>query len=151
MKRGFEIVQPKNRKHPEERVPLPKRSSKGSAGYDFYNLKDVWLAPQKTTILWTDIKAYMGTDEVLMIYIRSSLGIKKGLVLSNGTGIIDSDYYSNEDNDGNIGIAIFNNSNEAVFLEAQERFAQGIFMSYLVGDEDDASAERKGGMGSSGQ
>lgn len=83
-----------------------------------------------------------------MIYIRSSVGIKKGLVLSNGTGVIDADYYSNPDNDGNIGISLLNTMNEDIVIEAGEKIAQGIFVGYLVADDDQATAERVGGFGS---
>ena len=73
----------------------------------------------------------MGNDEVLKIYIRSSLAVKHGLTLSNNTGIIDSSYYDNKDNEGNIGISIKNNSGKTYELVAGERIAQGIFINYL--------------------
>ena len=93
----------------------------------------------------------MNPDEVLMLYVRSSIGIKKGIVLSNGTGIIDCSYFSNPGNDGNIGLALFNTSDKEVVLEAGERIAQGIFMKYLITDDDDVlNAQRVGGFGSSG-
>ena len=76
----------------------------------------------------------MQPDEVLEIYIRSSLGIKKGLMIPNNVGIIDSSYYNNPDNDGNIGIALVNTSGKEVTINAGERVAQGIFKKYLVAD-----------------
>jgi dUTP pyrophosphatase len=86
-----------------------------------------------------------------MLYVRSSIGVKKGLVLSNGTGIIDASYYSNPDNDGRIGISLFNTSNKEVQLLAGERIAQGVFIQYLEADEDSVlNKERTGGFGSSG-
>jgi dUTP pyrophosphatase len=90
----------------------------------------------------------MHYDEVLMLYVRSSIGIKKGLVLANGTGIIDYDYYSNEDNDGNIGICLLNISDKEVTIEAGERIAQGIFLPYLISENGNSEEERKGGIGS---
>lgn len=163
--RGFEVVKEeartafnvltdekgKQHKFPSD-ITLPTRADKGSAGYDFYIPKDVQILPSQKTIIFTDVKAYMQEDEVLEIYIRSSLAIKHGLMLSNNVGIIDSSYYSNPNNDGNIGIPIVNTSGKAVTLSAGERIAQGIFKKFLVADEDVvASEERVGGMGSSGK
>ncbi len=93
----------------------------------------------------------MQKDEVLELYVRSSIGVKKGIVLSNGTGIIDSTYYGNSGNDGNIGLPLWNTSNKRVVLEANERIAQGVFKKYLTIDNDTPlSQERTGGFGSSG-
>ena len=102
--RGFEIVRNEMRKNKEVNISLPTRGTKSSAGYDFYSPIDTTIKPHEKQVIWTDIKSYMQENEVLMIYVRSSIGIKKGLVLANGTGIIDKDYYNNSDNDGNIGI-----------------------------------------------
>ena len=78
----------------------------------------------------------MLADEVLEVYIRSSLGVKHLLALANGTGIIDSSYYGNPGNDGNIGICLVNWGSEPVVIEKGERIAQGIFKKYLVADDD---------------
>ena len=150
-KRGFEVVDIKFRKHLEVDIQLPTRSDSRSAGYDFYTPVDVTIAPGERCLVWTDVKAYMQDNEVLMLYVRSSIGVKKGIVLSNGTGIIDASYYSNPDNDGRIGISLFNTSDKEVKLLAGERIAQGVFMQYLVADDDAVlNKERIGGFGSSG-
>ena len=87
-----------------------------------------------------------------LCYIRSSIGVKKGVVLSNGTGIIDASYYSNPDNDGRIGISLYNTSDKEVHLLAGDRIAQGVFMQYLVADDEAVlNEERAGGFGSSGK
>ncbi|WP_207751234.1 dUTP diphosphatase [Anaeromonas frigoriresistens] len=148
--RGFEVVKYEYRKHIDKKINLPVRGSKESAGYDFYTPEAFTLKPNEKKVVWTDIKAYMQRDEVLKLYIRSSIGIKKGLILSNGTGIIDKDYYSNVSNDGNIGIAITNISEEEVNININERIAQGVFLKYLVADNDTATEERLGGIGSTG-
>jgi dUTP pyrophosphatase len=94
----------------------------------------------------------MQNNEVLMLYVRSSIGVKKGVVLANGTGIIDASYYSNPDNDGRIGIVLYNTSNETAIINAGERVAQGIFMQYLTADDDYVlNKTRAGGFGSSGK
>ena len=150
--RGFEVVADEHRKFPNVDIQLPTRSDSRSAGYDFYTPVDVILLPGERCLVWTDVKAYMQDNEVLMLYIRSSIGVKKGVVLSNGTGIIDASYYSNPDNDGRIGISLYNTSDKEVHLLAGDRIAQGVFMQYLVADDEAVlNEERAGGFGSSGQ
>ena len=90
----------------------------------------------------------MEKDDVLLLFPRSSLAIKKGLRLTNSVAVIDADYYGNENNDGHIMISLFNFSDHEVTIEDQERIAQGIFIKYLTTDDDQASGERKGGFGS---
>ena len=108
---------------------LPKRKTAKSAGYDFVLPCDVRLNPHSiSAIIPTNVKAYMPDDEVLMLYIRSSIGIKHHVTLANGTGIIDADYFSNPDNDGNIGICLQNNSNEIVSFKK----ANGLCKVFLL-------------------
>lgn len=130
-------------------IILPHRATGNSAGYDFHLLEDLTLKPGEIKKVPTAIKASMNHDEVLMIYIRSSLGFKYNLRLCNGTGIIDSDYYNNENNEGHIFIAIQNEGKETMNLQTGDRFAQGIFMKYLtVEDEQQINNIRQGGIGS---
>lgn len=148
--RGFEVVKDEMRKT-KGAVMLPKRSTSESAGYDFYLPYDIVISPHGCTgIIPTDIKAYMQEGEVFMLYVRSSVGIKKGLVLANGTGVIDMDYYSNPDNDGNIGVALRNETDVPVILKRGERIMQGIFVKYLVADNGNTDNVRDGGFGSTG-
>ena len=131
---------------------LPKRKTAKSAGYDFVLPCDVRLNPHSiSAIIPTNVKASMPDDEVLMLYIRSSIGIKHHVTLANGTGIIDADYFSNPDNDGNIGICLQNNSDEIVSFRKGERIMQGIFVKYAVCDSDETNEVRKGGFGSTGK
>lgn len=131
---------------------LPKRKTAKSAGYDFVLPCDVRLNPRSVSaIIPTNVKVSMPDDEVLMLYIRSSIGIKHHVTLANGTGIIDADYFSNPDNDGNIGICLQNNSDEIVSFKKGERIMQGIFVKYAVCDSDDTNEVRKGGFGSTGK
>lgn len=130
-------------------ITLPHRATPQSAGYDFHILEDLTLKPGEIKKVPTAIKANMNSDEVLMIYIRSSLGFKYNMRMCNQTGIIDSDYYNNEDNEGHIFIAIQNEGQETVNLKANDRFAQGIFMKYLTtDDEEEITSTRTGGIGS---
>lgn len=109
--RKFEPVKEELRKvkyKEGEKVLLPLRSTKTSAGYDFYATQDVTIRPQEKVFFSTDVKAMMGEDEWLLLVVRSSKGIKDDLMLANTIGVIDSDYYSNPENDGNIGICLRN-------------------------------------------
>lgn len=130
-------------------VTLPKRATKGSAGYDFYSPIDFTLNPGETIKIATGIRAYMEEGWVLKIYPRSGLGFKYRLGLNNTVGIIDQDYYFS-DNEGHIQIKMTNASNEgkSLSVKAGEAFAQGIFVEYGITFDDDAIEERNGGFGS---
>ena len=146
-RRGFEFVKHDMRKSIYAKIPI--RSSVGSAGYDFYSPSDYDVQPNEIVRIWTDVKAYMQPDEFLMIDVRSSMGGK--FMLANTIGIIDSSYYGNPTNDGNIGIFLKNISNETQRIKKNDRIAQGLFMKYLTIDQDDVETERTGGFGSSGR
>lgn len=147
--RGFEVVSNEFREYPKYNIKLPQRGTKYSAGYDFFCPINIGITPGKTIKIKTDIKAYMLNDEYLDINIRSSIAINKHLRIKNIVGIIDSDYYSNKKNDGNIIIPLKNESDVIVFLTEGERIAQGIFKKYLLADNDmQLSKERIGGIGS---
>ena len=105
--RKFEEVS-KEFKKLDGQALLPLRGSKTSAGYDFYTTEELVIHPQEKVFFWTDIKAQMPEGEFLMLIVRSSLGVKKDLMLANTIGIGDSDYYSNAGNDGNYGVCLRN-------------------------------------------
>lgn len=144
--RGFEVITA----YEDKDVHLPTRKTTESAGYDLECAEAVTLAPGELKLIPTGIKAFMAYDEYLAIHIRSSMAIKRRLALVNSTGIIDSDYYNNEDNEGHIMIAVLNYGTEPVHLEKGERVAQGIFSKYLITNDDDATGVRTGGIGSTG-
>ncbi len=132
-----------------DRITLPVRATKGSAGYDFRSTKDFSLAPGETIMIPTGIRVRMRGDYCLMIFPRSGLGFKYRLQMNNTVGIIDSDYY-NSDNEGHIFIKITNDSKEGktVVLKEGDAFAQGIFMNFGVTEDDEAYGVRNGGLGS---
>ena len=147
--RGFEVA----KGYEDKNVILPVRGTAHSAGYDFHILNnvDVYIHPQETIKFHTGVKSYMQDDEVLLINIRSSVGIKKSIVLSNIQGVIDSDFYSNPTNDGEIMIALTNIGDKVQVIESNARVAQGIFMKYLVADKDEVVNEKRtSGIGSTG-
>ena len=147
-KRGFEIA----RGFENAGINLPVRSTKNSAGYDIEAAEDVIIPAfklgQKPVLVKTGLKAYMQSDEVLILANRSSNPGKKGLILANSIGIVDSDYYGNPDNDGHIMFAFFNFKDEDIEIKKGERIGQGMFQKYLVTDNDIAGGERTGGFGS---
>ena len=96
----------------------------------------------------TGLKAYMPEDEYLMLCNRSSNPKKKGLVMANSIGIIDSDYYENPDNDGHFMFAFFNIKAEDIEIKKGDVIGQAIFQKYLTVDNDKAEGERVGGFGS---
>ena len=147
-KRGFEIA----KGFEKANINLPKRSTKNSAGYDIEAAEDCIIPAfklgQKPVLIKTGLKAYMQSDEVLILANRSSNPGKKGLILANSIGVVDSDYYGNPDNDGHIMFAFFNFKDQDVEIKKGERIGQGMFQKYLVTDDDIAGGERTGGFGS---
>ena len=131
-------------------VVLPQRKTAKSAGYDIIALtdEDVFVYPGMSVNLETGVKACMEDDEVMLLFIRSSLGIKQGLTLSNSCGVIDADYYNNPDNDGHFILNIINTGNSVQRIPARSRVAQAVFVKYLTVDDDNAAGERIGGIGS---
>jgi dUTP pyrophosphatase len=132
-------------------VKIPVRATEFSAGYDFYNLNyTVTVPPHGTAMIKTGIKAQMDPNMVLLMFIRSSLAFKHGLQLTNSVGVIDADYYNNPDNEGEIGISLYNMNDTYVKIDPYERIAQGIFMPYFLTYNDISNAKRAGGFGSTG-
>lgn len=132
-----------------DRIELPKRATKGSAGYDFFTPFSFLLLPNCTIKIPTGIRCIMKEDWVLKLYPRSGLGFKYRLQLNNTVGIIDSDY-ANSDNEGHIFAKITNDSNENKNIEIKEGdgFMQGIFLEYGITEDDNAAGIRNGGFGS---
>lgn len=146
-KRGFEIVS----SFAGEGIVLPQRKTRSSAGYDIAAAAEVTLPPGRVTLVPTGLKAYMCPDEVLIVSIRSSIALHHALMLANGIGVIDADYYGNDENEGHIQIAVMNLGKAPVVLAKGERIAQGVFSRYLLTDDDDAAGRRFGGFGSTGR
>ena len=147
---------------------LPEYQTKNAAGADFFCAEEATILPlgrksvdnpnfvftnHKPTLVHTGIKANMEEDEVLELYNRSSNPKKLGLVLANGVGVVDADYYNNSDNDGEIMFAFFNISDKPVTLHVGDRIGQGVFKKYLRPTEGlrIKEEERKGGFGSTGR
>lgn len=172
--RGFEVVT----KYENKGISLPKRATKGSAGYDLsaainITIPSIWnillknkgitlmqggeiveenKSFLKSTLVPTGIKAFMPENEYLMLVNRSSNPLKNNLSLPNGIGIIDSDYYGNENNEGEIFVQLVNYGIEDYIIHKGDRIAQGIFTPYhIIEDENTEFDRRMGGFGSSGK
>lgn len=161
-KRGFEIVT----SYQDKEIQLPVRATKQAAGYDFEAAEDIivpsvlkqWMQNKqdltrvlKPTLVPTGIKAYMQEDEFLQLANRSSNPLKRFLMMGNGVGIIDADYYENPNNEGHIMFQYLNFGLTDQVIKKGERIGQGIFLPFLKADDDQAEATRTGGFGSSGQ
>lgn len=146
--RGFEIA----KGWEDKNINLPVRKTKCSAAYDLEAAEDIVIPSfklgMKPTLIPTGLKSYMMEDEVLIIVPRSSSPKKQGILFPHSMGVIDSDYYGNEDNDGHIFVQCINIKDEDVHIKKGEPIAQGFFQKYLVTDNDEAKGVRKGGFGS---
>ena len=132
-----------------DNIILPKRSTSGSAGYDFYSPVGFELNPGESIKIPTGVRCFMDKDWVLMLYVRSSIGFKYHVVLANGTGIIDSDFY-NGSGEGHIFIKLVNEGDKTLKVEPGDRIAQGVFLQYGITFDDEADGVRDGGIGSTG-
>ena len=146
--RGFEIA----KGFEDKNINLPERKTKYSAAYDLEAAEDTVIPAfkmgMKPTLIKTGLKAYMMPDEVLIIVPRSSGPKKQGIIFPQSMGVIDKDYYGNEDNDGHIFVQCINIKDEDVIIKKGEAVAQAIFQKYLMIDGDNAEGIRKGGFGS---
>ena len=152
MRRGFEKVSRERflknfSEELYETLELPRRKTRGAAGYDFYLLEDVTLAPGEVKKIATGVKAKMSMDEVLLLVVRSSVGFRYNIRLVNQVGVVDADYYNNPDNEGEIFYKVQNEGESIREFKAGESLVQGMFLKYLTVDEDDG---RDSGEGSEG-
>lgn len=147
MSRGFEIA----KGWEDKDIHLPVRKTAHSAGYDVEAAEDITIPVfkpgMKPTLIPTGLKAYCESDEWYMLANRSS-GPKKGFLMANSIGIIDSDYYNNEDNDGHFYFAYFNCSDHDIEVKKGDIIGQVVFQKYLLADNDTATGVRTGGFGS---
>lgn len=145
--RGFSLI-----KGETDQTLFPRRETANAAGYDFKAAKTITIQPHEITFVPTGIKAYMQANEVLHLYDRSSNPKKRGIVLANSVGVIDSDYYENKDNDGHIQGIFINITDKPVTIKKGDRIMQGVFTTFLTTDDDHPNdAIRTGGIGSTGE
>lgn len=137
-----------------DRVRLPKRQTKGSAGYDFVTPVRIMLEPGQQAVIPSGIRAVFTDEELetwhLEVFVRSSVGIKQGGSVPNSVGIVDADYFMGE-NGGDILLALKNTNRKIIDIAAGERICQGIFKIHGLTTDDDAEGLRSGGVGSTGR
>lgn len=129
-------------------IQLPVRKTMKSAGYDFISFLDIVIKPGEMVKIPTGVKISLEDGEFLGIFVRSSMGFKYNVRMCNQVGIIDGDYYNNQDNEGHIWIKLQNEGDKEYIIKKGDAFAQGIIMKYFVCDDDDTMSERIGGIGS---
>ena len=130
-----------------EEYDLPKRMTRHSAGYDFLAIEGFTIKPGEIKKIPTGYKATFGTDEMLMILVRSSMGFKYNVRMTNQVGIIESDY-NNIDNEGHMFVSLQNEGDRDFVVKKGGGYAQGIFTKFLICDDDITTNERQGGLGS---
>ena len=142
----------------EEDIQLPIASTENSAGYDFIAIEDEKIRPYSEknthpTRIQLGVKAQMEPDEVLLLFNRSSNPGNYGLVQANSVGVIDSDYYNNPNNEGEIAVEFYNmNKRHSVKIKKGQKVCQGVFVKFLKTDDDNRlSVKREGGLGSTGK
>ena len=128
-------------------IMLPRRATSGSAGYDFYTPYEVTLHPHDKIIIPSGIRCEIEDGYMMLGVVRSSMGIKNDINLSNTCMVLDSDYFFAE-NEGHIMIALRNMKNYTVRCAAGDRIMQGVFLPYGITVDDNAEAKRTGGIGS---
>lgn len=130
-----------------QNIKLPQRATKGSAGHDISIPFSVAVAATDTLMIPTGIRCKMDENYVMLVFPRSSLGIKKGMQLMNQTAVIDSDYYY-ADNEGHLFICLRNTSSEVVHFKSGDNIVQAVFLPFGVADNEEVTVERTGGIGS---
>ena len=148
MSRFFEVVRDEFRKNSGD-IKLPTRATEYSAGYDFYSPVNITIPPHEMVMIWSDVKASMYYDNALILIPRSSMG-KHPVMIANSVGLIDADYYSNNDNGGNIGFRLLNLGDAPYEIKVGDRIGQGIFIKYGTGKNDAIKVKRNSGFGSTG-
>ena len=148
--RRFEVVEDKFLMYGvgKKELKKPYRATKHSVCYDCFSPIDIDIPPESTELVFINFKAYCNHDEGIVLASTSGLG-KKGIILANGIGIIESDYADNESNGGNIGF-LLHNLNKVVFhVKTGDKIGQIFFFKFLKTDDDIETNEiRKGGFGS---
>lgn len=104
----------------------------------------------KVDLVPTGIKCYLPHGYYLQLSVRSSLPLKHWLIMANSIGVIDADYYNNPDNEGHIYFQLINLGQYPIIIKKGDCFGQGIILPYNITNEDNTTAARVGGFGSTG-
>jgi dUTP pyrophosphatase len=130
-------------------LPLPTYATAGSVGFDLMCREDIEIAPRTVELIPSNVIVKIPAGYMLMLTLRSSTPLRKGLLIPNGVGIIDQDYCGEGDE---LKVQVFNFRDEAVTVSRGERIAQGIFIPVMGvrWHEVDEMGQGRGGFGSTG-
>ena len=134
----------------DKSLPLPKYETSGSVAFDLYSRTDETVKPSELKLLPSNLIIEVPLGHALILAARSSLGRKKGLALRNGIGIIDQDYHGPKDE---IGILVYNFSEQTVEVKKGERLAQAMIVPVAKAEWHEVEAIKdnsRGGFGSTG-
>lgn len=146
--RKFEVVKKEFLKYDVEDIKLPVRATKSAVGYDFYSPIDAVIKPKDSMLIWTNVKAQFEENVGLILAVTSGMG-KNNITLANAIGVIESDYYGNISNDGNLGFRLHNFGTEDYVIKKGDKIGQGFFFHFLtVDNEEEITTVRTGGFGS---
>ena len=146
--RKFAPVRKEFQQYNNDEIKMPVRATKHSVCYDCYSPIDTKVEPGDTNLIFTNVKAYCNHDEGFILASTSGMG-KRGIILANGIGIIESDYVDNDVNDGNIGFMLHNIGKETYNIKKGDKIGQIFFFKFLtVDDEVPPTTVRNGGFGS---
>jgi dUTP diphosphatase len=131
-------------------VALPQYATAGSAAFDLAASDDQTIAAGEVTLVPTGLVIEVPAGMFLGVFARSSTPLKRGLMVANGVGVVDSDYCGPKDE---IKLEVFNFTPTPVSIKRGDRLAQGIIIPYVQADWDEAAPERstRGGFGSTDQ
>ncbi|MFA7589301.1 MAG: dUTP diphosphatase, partial [Acholeplasmataceae bacterium] len=118
--RKFEVVA----RYKDAKIEIPARATTQSAGYDLASATDIIIPKNEVKLIPTGLKVKIPSNEALFVFARSSLALKKHLMMSNGVGVVDADYYNNPNNEGEIFIPLYNFSSKDIEIKKGERIAQ---------------------------
>jgi dUTP pyrophosphatase len=132
-------------------LPLPHYQTSGSVAFDLYARTDMEIEPLLPTIIPTNLVIKVPKGYFLMLASRSSLQLKKNLLVANGIGVIDEDYHGDNDE---IGVVVLNYTKNPVIIERGERIAQALLVK--IGkvntfiEKKSLAKKSRGGFGSTG-
>lgn len=131
-----------------DEIPMPTRATKGSAGYDIATPYAIDLVPNEEINIPTGLKCKIANGWFMGAFPKSGLGFKYYVRLANTIGVIDEDYYNNENNEGHFFVKIRNEGDKPLHIDAHKGICQVIFIPYGITEDDEADGIRKGGFGS---
>ena len=132
-------------------VPLPEYQTSGAAGFDLASSTDMTVQPGEVALVPTGLVIEVPAGHFLGIFARSSTPLKRGLMVANGVGVVDSDYCGATDE---IRIEVLNFTAAPVAVARGDRLAQGVILAYARATWREASHDdrpARGGFGGTGQ